>query len=638
MNKKVRSILVLIVFAIPGFGQIIDKIDQKLLSGGKLKQQNVVVLLQEQADVSGVTSVKGKIEKATFVYDKLRNTAVNSQDEVIDFLRNKGVVYRSYYIVNMISLKADWSLIQSLAALHSVRAVIEDGNFVLSETRADRTIDGSRAIEWNVTRINASAVWNLGYTGQNVVIGGQDTGYEWNDPVLINKYRGWNGTTANHNYNWHDAIHEDNPLSGGSNDCGFNNQQPCDDNNHGTHTMGTMIGDDGQGNQVGVAPGAKWIGCRNMENGWGTLTSYVECFEWFLAPYPLSGGAGDPSKMPDVINNSWGCPTDEGCNNTNFAVMESALNNLRSAGCVIVVSAGNSGSNCSTVQDPPAIFSGSFSVGATNNTDGIAGFSSRGPVTVDGSNRLKPDISAPGVGVRSCIRGSNAFASWNGTSMAGPHVAGLVALLISANPSLAGEVDKIEEIIKQTAVHLTSAQTCGTVPGTTIPNNTFGYGRIDALAAVTMAIPANYPPFINYNSSVVINNSQNGIVLVSPNLSKYRIKVNNTGQITTTSITNESAQSLVHRQASMNILNNTSTYILKSDNGNLWQLNMDDAGKFTTSQVGNLPVPNYNIPTGDIYIENSLKGIQLRSPNNSCYLVHVSNLGNVLTIPTVCQN
>lgn len=121
-------------------------------------------------------------------------------------------------------------------------------------------------MEWNLQLVGADQVWALGATGQGVVIGGQDTGYDWDHPALIEQYRGWDGLSADHNYNWHDAIHS----NSGFNDCGADSPEPCDDNRHGTHTMGTMVGDDGAGNQVGMAPGAEWIGCRNMDEGVGT--------------------------------------------------------------------------------------------------------------------------------------------------------------------------------------------------------------------------------------------------------------------------------------------------------------------------------------------------------------------------------
>jgi serine protease AprX len=266
--------------------------------------------------------------------------------------------------------------------------------------------------------------------------------------------------------------------------------------------MGTMIGETTD-LKIGVAPDATWMGCRNMERGWGTPQTYLECFQWFLAPTDLNNENPDPSKAPHVINNSWGCPEIEGCNPNNFDIMEAAINNLKTAGVVVVVSAGNSGPSCGTVNTPAAIFENSFSIGALAQNDTIAGFSSRGLVTVDSSNRMKPNVTAPGVNVKSSIPG-NGYANFSGTSMAGPHVAGLVALLISADPTLAGDVERIETLIEQTAIPRTSGQNCGTALGSSIPNATYGFGTVDALAVVNEVL-ANEKPTADTRLSVYPN-------------------------------------------------------------------------------------------------------------------------------------
>ncbi len=447
------------------------------------EQVECIVVLRQKPNLNGTEALPTKSEKAHFVYKIVLQNAVESQAPIIALFNKWGVDYQAFHIANIIKVSLSPNQMQLLAQRNDIEKIIEDGIFYLEPL--DRpSITDLRAIEWGVSRINAPDVWAKGFKGQGVVIGGQDTGYEWDHPALINQYRGWNGITASHDYNWHDAIRENNPMNSGDNPCGYNLSTPCDDNNHGTHTMGTMVGDDGMDNQIGVAPEAKWIGCRNMERGYGTLSTYVECFEWFLAPYAYGENFedGDPDLSPHVIANSWGCPPVEGCNTSNFSVMEEALNNLRSAGTVIVVSAGNSGPACNTVENPAAIFENSVTVGATNSNDLIANFSSRGAVTVDNSLRMKPDVSAPGVGVRSSIK-NNMYRTFSGTSMAGPHVAGAVALMISADPLLGGQVEIFEKMLTSTAFPITTDQNCNG-SGMVVPNNVYGYGIIDALAAV----------------------------------------------------------------------------------------------------------------------------------------------------------
>jgi subtilisin family serine protease len=194
-----------------------------------------------------------------------------------------------------------------------------------------------------------------------------------------------------------------------------------------------------------------------------------------------------------VINNSWSCPLSEGCTDPN--VLLSVVEAVRAAGILTTHSAGNSGSNCNTVNTPAAIYQASFTVGATSSSDTIASFSSRGPVTTDGSNRLKPDVVAPGSGILSSIKGGG-YGGLSGTSMAAPHVAGLAALLISMEPSLRGNVDELETLIERTALPRTTAQTCGGVPGSNIPNNTYGWGRVDALRAAGRLLNPFFLPLV----------------------------------------------------------------------------------------------------------------------------------------------
>jgi uncharacterized repeat protein (TIGR01451 family) len=453
-----------------------SKVDTWVLTAAHEGETEFLVFLSEQADLSGAENLATRQEKGAYVYRALTEVARRTQPAILTALQAQGVSYRSYWVGNLIWVRGSLPVVQAIAQRSDVAHIYANPRVPFDPPiETQPTLDTPQGIEWNLLKVHADQVWGVGYTGQGVVVGGADTGYDWTHPALITQYRGWDGSSADHDYNWHDAIHDS-----AGNPCGNDSPEPCDDYGHGTHTMGTMVGDDGAGNQIGMAPGARWIGCRNMDNGYGTPERYIECYQWFIAPWPYGGDPfndGDPSKAPDVINNSWGCPSGEGCNPNSLLQIVQAV---RAAGILTAHSAGNSGAACYTVNTPAGIYAESFTVGATTSADLIAGYSSRGPVTVDGSNRRKPDISAPGSDVRSAWPGGM-YVSSNGTSMAAPHVAGLVALLISAQPGLAGQVDTLENIIEQSALHLINTS-CGSEPGG-VPNNVYGWGRIDAWAA-----------------------------------------------------------------------------------------------------------------------------------------------------------
>lgn len=469
-----------------------DKIDPQVwetASGGASTE--VIVVMKARADLSATKLPNSKNAKGALVFNRLREFAAHTQQPIGAFLAGKKVGYTSFYIVNALYLRADRPLLEQLASRPDVDRIDPNPWVKLDAPRTEAA--NARAVEWGVGKILADSVWSLGITGQGVIIGGQDTGVEWNHPLIKSRYRGWVNNAPVHHYNWHDAIHAINPLnedpdtSATNNPCGLNSLTPCDDNDHGTYTIGIVVGDDGAGNQTGVAPGAQWIACRNMERGYGSPASYIEGFQWFLAPTDVEGNNPDPDLAPHVINNSWSCPEIEGCNAGNWALMEEAVENLRTAGVVVIVSAGNSGSSCNSIDAAPAIFSGAFAVGATRNNDTIAGFSSRGLIAADGSLRLKPDVSAPGVGIRSARRGGK-FMTSNGTSAAGPMVVGVVALMLEANPDLAGEVELIEAILRETTDPAFTTQSCDGIAAETLPNPVVGYGRVNALKAVQMAL------------------------------------------------------------------------------------------------------------------------------------------------------
>jgi serine protease AprX len=467
------------------------------------RSAHFLVRMRAQVDVAAtVTAAPTRAAQGERTVAALHRAAT-AQVGVETELRRLGASFRSFWVVNSLAVHAGRPVVEALAARPDVVAIESDRAFPGISLENGRAAPmAPQGVEWNVQKIGAPAVWALGYTGQGLVYANADTGVAWDVPALKSRYRGWDGTAAKHDYSWWDAVHGD--ISGnGSNPCGFDTKAPCDDDtvtgiSHGTHTMGTAVGDDGAGNQIGVAPGAKWIACRNMDEGVGRPSTYIECLQFFLAPTDLNGANPDPSKRPSVIGNSYACPPEEGCS---AGSLQAAVDNVRAAGIFMAVSTGNEGrGGCSTVVNPPGTYDSSTSVGATDPDDQIASFSSRGPVTVDGSRRLKPDLVAPGVGVRSSSRSGYALAS--GTSMASPHVGGAVLLLWSAFPELRGKVDATERLLEQTAVHLTTTEGCaGDAPGV-VPNNTYGYGRLDVDAAFRAEEVAS-PPRLEVNDVAI---------------------------------------------------------------------------------------------------------------------------------------
>ena len=448
--------------------------------------------------------------------DALRARADERQAGVRAWLAARGIEHRAFWISNVIWARLSPQDLAELAARGDVSRVAANPEYSLQlPTQQLGPLPGEvEAIEWGVNKIRAPEVWAEGFTGQGIVIAGQDTGYDWDHPALIDHYRGWDGAVADHNYNWHDAIHEG---AGGS--CANDSAVPCDGHGHGTHTAGTFAGSDGGANQIGVAPGAKWIGCRNMTpSGVGTPARYIECMEWFLAPTDLNGENANPDLAPDVINNSWGCPQaeppdGEDCNPLD--ILEPAVNNLVAAGIMFVASAGNEGPGCSSILSPPALYDSSFVIGSTTSSDAMSSFSSRGPVS--GSGLIRPDVSAPGSSIRSSVPGGG-YGTMSGTSMAGPHVAGAAALLMSVNPALKGNPAQVAQILRDTAVPITVTQSCGGIPVGEWPNYVAGYGRIDAYAAAQAAQGSPVSLEVAFVPSSVVVNEPSELVLTLGNV------------------------------------------------------------------------------------------------------------------------
>ncbi len=435
-------------------------------AGGR--SADFIAILATQADVSGAALLPTKLDKDRFVFGTLTSFAGRTQAPIKAMLDRMGATYRSHWVVNALRVTGDRAVVDALAARADVAQLVPDPwmRSTLLPRTAPRPAAGPNGIEWNISAVKAPAAWSHGYTGQGIVLGNIDTGQQWDHPALKPHYRGWNGVTADHNYNWFDAT---NPA----------NKSPLDPYGHGTHTAGIMVGDDGGSNQIGVAPGAKWMSCRSMDaSGAGTPDTYMTCFEFMIAPWDLNGNNPDPTKAPVAVSNSWYCSISlEGCTQ---GVLYQTVKNVRAAGIVPVVAAGNSGPICASIGNdgPPAQYDESYTVGATTMFNSLAGFSSRGPATFNGT-RIKPDIVAPGESVRSSWP-PNIYVVESGTSMATPHIAGVIALIYSAKPGLIGNVDATEALINNTAHHINTSD-CSS--SGTFPNNLYGYGFVNAAKA-----------------------------------------------------------------------------------------------------------------------------------------------------------
>jgi subtilisin family serine protease len=426
-----------------------------------------LVYLTETADLSGATTLDSKLARTEHVYQQLTTVAEASQADLRASLDARGIDYTSFWIANALLVEGDRALVDELAGRTDVTSIEPNGSYPLIEpTKVELAPDAAiSAIEWGVTNVNADQVWSdFGVFGEGVVVANIDTGVQSDHPALVAQYRGT--VSGSHDYNWFDPA----GVCGGS--------APCDNNGHGTHTMGTMVGDDGGTNQIGVAPEAQWIAAKGCESNSCSSNSLLAAGQWMVAPTDSNGANPDPAMAPDVVNNSWG----GGAGDTWY---QATIDAWVSAGIFPMFAAGNAGSACGSASSPGDNPS-AYAVGAYNINNTIASFSGRGPSGVDGD--IKPDAAAPGVSIRSAFP-TDGYASLSGTSMASPHASGVVALLWAAVPTLRGDVAATRDVLDQSATDANDTQ-CG---GTAANNNVFGEGRLNALAAVTLATQASIP-------------------------------------------------------------------------------------------------------------------------------------------------
>jgi hypothetical protein len=437
--------------------------------------ERLFVILHDQADLSGTAEINDPAARRAFVFEATSSLAEESQSGLRQRLDSWGIDFTPYYLVNALEVDAGPFVLWWLERQPGIDRVITSPELRPLSQAQDMAGGGEPApteAQWNLTSIGAPAVWEeFGVTGQGIVIGQADSGVDGTHLELADQYRGAQaGDLSGDDYNWLDPWNA--------------TPSPVDLGGHGTHTLGSVLG-----RTVGVAPQAGWIGCVNLARNLGNPAYYLDCLQFLFAPYPQDGDPfrdGRPDLGAHILNNSWGCPVVEGCDPESLLA---AVVALRAAGVFVVASAGNEGDTCGSIADPIALYDEVFTVGAVDETGDVAPFSSRGPVISDGSNRTKPDIVAPGVGVLSAFPGGT-YELNSGTSMAGPHVAGVVALLWSANPDLIGDIEATEQILTETTMPFDVAQNglpaCGEPEKR--PDNAVGHGLVDAYAAVARAL------------------------------------------------------------------------------------------------------------------------------------------------------
>lgn len=472
IRKVVFFVLVCALMAAPVFaGEISPSLQEILIAYGDDEFVPVHIEMVDQVDIDYLGAELSRINatRAMRNYEVItaaQEMANQTQPPVLDYLENlkiegKVEYYEGLWIYNYISASVQKSALQDIADLPQVAVIWEIPLVELvAPVRIEpvpelRTPNGA---EINLRAINADRVWyELGLTGEGRLVSNVDTGVNVNHPALTDRWRG-----------------NEHPEE----ECWYGpNSTPNDQNGHGTHTMGIICGRQPSNNDtIGVAPDAHWIAAATVG-----IQGYDPgpAFQWLANP---DGDNETIDDVPDVANNSWGYVNQQGDSYCSMGyTLYGAMNMMENAGVVCVWSAGNNGPGSETIGAPASRITNrynAFAVGATARTYpfAIAYFSSRGPSDCSGPDSLqvKPEVSAPGVGIRSAY--FSTYTLMDGTSQAAPHVAGVIALMRQKNPNVT--VDEMKQILMDTALDRGGAG----------EDNTYGWGVIDAYEAV-MAVP-----------------------------------------------------------------------------------------------------------------------------------------------------
>lgn len=474
----------------------VQKAMQSLRPGEML---TVIVTLADQADLKRLAGPIGlnRAARQRGVIETLRAKAASSQKVLKALLTLRQAERRAgevtyFWIFNGLAVTATPAVIQELAARPEVLKITPNETIQAPPLLSEKDELGSLSVQPNLALINVSALWDLGYRGQGIVVANLDTGVDGSHPDLAPKWRG--GTNSWFDpYNQHPTTPTD--LAGSS-------------SGHGTRTMGIMVGGEHNGTGFGIAPESQWIAAKVFkDDGSGTTAGFHAAFQWLLNP---DGNAATPD-APDVVNNSWTYGNPNSCN----LEFQPDLQALRAAGILPIFAAGNAGFGSTTNPAPtsqsPGNLPEALAVGGINNSSAIYSSSNRGPSACDGT--IFPEVVAPGVSVHTTDR-FGLYTNATGTSFAAPHAAAALALLLDAYPAMS--------VAEQETILLNSAVELGPPAG---PDNSFGRGRIDLLAGYESL----------FDLSVTQSSSASSLMAETP--LSYTLTIANGGPFTATSVT-----------------------------------------------------------------------------------------------------
>ena len=528
MRKLALTLTAILFLCINAFSQnTIDPVLQDVMNqkGDELISVNIIFKAQINPESlqEKVTRVTDKKIKRDILVDEFKLFSEKEQSDVMSILHaekdnNNVSDITSHWLSNAISCKASRDVIYLLSRHNDIALIgYDEMKYMVYDNVTEDVVEDNRDFDMtdNITMVNADKVWNMGYTGKGVVVAVLDSGVNYNHIDLADHL--WDGGSQypNHGYN----------IIG-------NNNDPMDNFGHGTHCAGTVCGDGTSGLHTGIAPDATLMCVKVLDDyGYGSTSAFNSGMEFAI------------EHQADIISMSLGVMN---ASVTDKTLLRNTCVNALQLGVIATVAVGNDGqmtmvpvpNNVRTPGNCPPpwlhpdqeVNAGALScvvaVGAIDYSENMYENGSRGPVTWTDTEfndypynpnigLIRPDICAPGVGVKSLDHDSNdGYNLKSGTSMATPCVAGVLALLLEKENTLSPA--ELCMIIETTAKKLTETK-----------SNLTGSGLIDAYNAIINIKKGDF----NY-SSITINDkdgNDNGNINADEDI-KLSVNVVNNGE------------------------------------------------------------------------------------------------------------